>query len=253
VARKVALNRRDIAILNLLTERRVETLDYLHETIFPGLSRKRALNRLGDLARDGYLERLDVSLLQGDGRPESVYRLGPRAKTALELRSAVGAEAFRGRRFNPVLRGSSIDHQIMTTRVADWIGAQLTPEHLLPAGGRGDAFRHRPDGTYTSAQPDSQGRQVVFLEVDLGHYSRERLLGKVKAFLNHPQASAMLIAVPTRQRVRQIASWIGEAYPHSNQLGGRVVPLTFDQIRAGALVSSKLEPAACAEEVDDAT
>jgi hypothetical protein len=204
VARNVALNGRDIAILNLLVERRVETLDYLHETIFPGRSRKRVLNRLGDLARHGYIERLSVALVNGDGRPESVYRLGRRAKPALELRSALGAEAFRGRRFNPTLRASSIDHQIMTNRVADWLGAELTPEHLLPAGGRGDAYRHRPDGIYTAAAADAFGRQLVFFEVDLGHYSRDRLLGKVTAFLKHPEGRGMLIVSPRPMRAAQI-------------------------------------------------
>ena len=251
MARNVALNRRDIAILNLLVERRVETLDYLHETLFPGRSRKRVLNRLGDLARHGYLERLSVSLLEGDGRPESVYRLGPRAKTALELRSALGADAFRGRRFNPTLRDSSIDHQVMTNRVADWIGAALTPEHLLPAGGRGDAYRHRPDGTYVTARPDAQGRQLVFLEVDLGHYSRDRLLGKVKAFLHHPSAASMLIAAPTRQRTRQIATWVRDAYGDA-MLGHRVLPLTFDQIKSGELLGPSFEPAQRDEQVGDA-
>ena len=250
MARNVALSSRDIAILNLLVERRVETLDYLHETIFPGRSRKRVLNRLGDLARHGYIERLSVALLNGDGRPESVYRLGPRAKPALELRSALGAEAFRGRRFSPTLRDSSIDHQIITNRVADWIGARLTPEHLLPAAGRGDAYRHRPDGTYVAAQPDAHGRQLVFLEIDLGHYSRERLLGKVKAFLHHPQARSMVIAVPTPQRAGQVATWMGETYGPAG-LGRRVQARTFEELRDGGFLVPGTEPAQHEHDGDD--
>ena len=251
MARNVALNNRDIAILNMLVERRAETLEYLHETIFPGRSRKRVLNRLGDLARHGYIERLSVSLVNGDGRPESVYRLGPRAKRALELRSAIGAEAFRGRRFNPTLRDSSIDHQIMTNRVADWLGAELTPEHLLPAGGRGDAYRHRPDGIYTAAAADRFGRQLVFLEVDLGHYSRERLLGKVRAFLQHPDARSMLIVSHRPMRAAQIAGWI---YNHWDGAvtAQRVQSLTFDQVRAGDYLVPGSEPARPLPEAGDA-
>ena len=241
MARKVALGARDVAILALLLERRVETLDYLHETAFTGLSRKRALNRLGDLARAGYLERLSVPLYGGDGRLESVYRLGPKAKTALVLRSAHGAEAFRGRRFNPTLRASSIDHQIITNRVGDWLDAQLRPEHLLTPAGPGDAHRHRPDGTYTAAQADAQGRATVFLEVDLGHYSRERILGKVKAFLDSSEARSILIVSPDRARSRQVSQWVRDVY--GEEIIGRVQPLTFEQVRERRFLRPGTEPA----------
>ena len=240
MARKVALHDRDIAILSLLVERRVETLDYLHEAVFAGLSRKRVLNRLGDLARAGYLERLSVTLHDGPGRPESVYRLGPRAKPALELRSARGHEAFRGRRFNPTLRESSIDHQVMTNRVGDWLGARLRPEHLLPAPGKGDAFRHRPDATYVAADADPHGRRTVYLEVDLGHYSRERILGKINAFLQAPDARAMLLVAPTPERAALLGLWARDIYGEA--ITERLQTLTFAEIRAGGYLRPGTEP-----------
>src|SRR5438105_15495066 len=150
VARKVALLARDVELLGLLVERRAETLDYLHERFFPDGKLKSARNRLHRLQQGGYVIRTSANLFGTDGRMESVYTLGPRAKRALELRSAAGSEAFRGRRFNPTLRDSSIDHQIMTNRIGDWLGADLQPEHLLPSKKGPDAFRHRPDAVYTA-------------------------------------------------------------------------------------------------------
>lgn len=241
MARKVALQQRDIAVLSLLVERRVETLEYLNETIFAGAKRKVVLNRLGDLARAGYLERLSVPLY-GSDRPESVYRLAPRAKAALEMRNARGHEAFRGRRFNPSLRESSIDHQVMTNRVGDWLGAQLRPEHLLPAPGKGDAFRHRPDATYVAAQADGHGRRTVYLEVDLGHYSRERILGKISAFLQAPDARAMLLVAPTQERAALLGLWARDVYGEA--IAERLQTLTFGEIRAGGYLRPGTEPTA---------
>lgn len=247
MARNVALHARDIKILSLLVERRVETLDYLHETLFPGLSRKRVLNRLGDLARAGYLERLSVTL-HGEFQPKSVYRLGPRAKPALELRNAHGHETLRGRRFNPTLRASSIDHQVMTNRVGDWLGARLRPEHLLPAPGNGDAFRHRPDATYLAAQADAHGRRTVYLEVDLGHYSRERILGKINAFLQAPDARAMLLIAPTQERAALLGLWARDLY--GDAIAERLQTLTFAEIRTGGYLRPGTEPTS--EEIQNA-
>lgn len=192
--RRVSLQKRDLFILETLVVRRAETLDELHRLAFGDRSRKRAINRLGELAAGGYLQRVSVEVLGADA-PQSVYTLGPRAKRALELRS-LASEHFRYRRFNPILRDSSIPHQIATNRVADWLGADLIPEHLLPAKDAA-AARHRPDGIYQTATPDKQGRTAVFLEVDLGHYSRARIIGKARAFLEDPEARMMVFVSPT--------------------------------------------------------
>jgi hypothetical protein len=239
VARAVHLHRRDLAILELLVERRAETLEYLHGEFYPSWTLKSARSRLGALAKAGYLERTGVPLPLGDRDLESVYTLGPKAKRALELRSIAGAH-FRGRRFNPTLRASSLPHQIATNRVADWLGAELQPEHLLPARGA-EAARHRPDGVYEAAARDAQGRGLVFLEVDLGHYTRERLLGKVRAFLDDRLARSIVIVSPDRDRSRLVSSWVRDAYGEA--IIGRVQPLTFAQVLEGGYLRDGTEPA----------
>jgi hypothetical protein len=247
VARKVALRQRDVELLSLLVERRAETLDYLHARFFGDWTLKPARNRLARLCKAGYLHRESVSLHGTDGRLESVYTLGPRAKAALVLRRAAAAEAFDGRRFNPTLRSASLDHQILTNRVGDWLGADLRHEHLLPAHGKGDAFRHRPDAVYTAAQADAQGRRTVFLEVDLGHYSRERILGKVKAFLANDDARTIVFASPTPGRAALVNSWVRDVY--GDAIGRRMQTLTFDQLREGGYLHPGAEPPTA---VDDA-
>lgn len=61
----VRLCPRDIAVLEILVQRKVETLDYLHERFFS--SRKRAVNRLAQLVGAGYLERTTIP--GSDGAP----------------------------------------------------------------------------------------------------------------------------------------------------------------------------------------
>jgi hypothetical protein len=119
-------------------------------------------------------------------------------------------------------------------QVADWLGARLLPEHDTSA-----ASRHRADGAYATA-PDTAGRTLVLLEVDLGHYTRQRVLGKLAAFLAHPDASAIVLATPTRERATQIGRWAREA--HGEQVIARVHPLTFEQLRRG-LLPRELAPA----------
>ena len=201
--RGVHLTRRDLQVLEALVTRRAETLTWIHEQQFSGLSRKRALNRLGDLAAASYLRRVTVTI-PGAPRPQSAYTLGPRGKAALELRSLAG-EHFRHRRFNPTLRDSSIPHQILVNRVADWLGADLTPEHLLPMSTK-EQWRHKPDGIYPALDPDA--RRMVWLEVDLGHYSRERIDGKVHAFRVDADACHLLLVTHTRARADQLARWL---------------------------------------------
>ena len=236
----VALTVRDIAILELLAERRAETLDFLHERFYSDAIRRTAQNRLAQLTRAGYLHRERVSLRSSGGYMEPVFTLGPRAQAALTLRHR-GAEVFRGRRFNPTLRRESLDHQIITNRVGEWLGAELRHEHLLPAPGKGAAFRHRPDATYTAAVPDQHGRRTVFLEVDLGHYSRERILGKVQAFLTTDDGRNMLIVSPTPERAGTIGLWLRDRYGEA--ITARTQSLTFEQINAGGYIRPGTEPA----------
>lgn len=225
--RRVALQRRDLGVLEELLLRRAETLEYLHGRFFAGATRKRALNRLGELCAAGFVARHWV-LLHGERQERSVYTLGPRAKPALALRSLAG-EAFVGRRVEPMLRSGSIPHQIATNRVADQLGVALIAEHLLPAPGGGQ--RHRPDGVYLTADADDRGRREVFLEVDVGHYSRKRVIEKVAAFLNHRKGRAMLFVCPSSARrgaiIDTLRNWFGEDVFDVVEL------LTFGEIAAG--------------------
>ena len=61
--------------MEMLVVRRAETLTWIHEDSFAGLSRKRALNRLGELAAAGFLQRATVEVPGGPG-PESAYTRG---------------------------------------------------------------------------------------------------------------------------------------------------------------------------------
>jgi hypothetical protein len=167
-----------------------------------------------------------------DGRLESVYTLAPKARTALVLRGR--GEDFHGRRFNPTLRTESLPHQIATNRVADWLGARLVPEHLLPARFRAE-LQHRPDGVYEAARADARGRDLVLLEVDLGSYSRERLLGKVRAFRESERARSILIVTPTAERGQLVVAWVRDAYGPAGL--AEVQALPFDEVRAGTWAS----------------
>jgi hypothetical protein len=238
--RKTALTIRDVAILQELVERRSESLSYLEQRFFRGV-RKTARNRLRRLELGGYVRREDVQTIEHPGRLGSVYTLGPAARAALRLRDPRADEAFGPRRFSPTLRETSMPHQIATNRVGDWLGARLIPEHLLPVHAQ-NAQRHRPDAVYRAVAPDAQGRQLVFLEVDLGHYSRQRILGKVDAFLAHPAARSILFVTPTQERAAVVSTWIREQYGEG--IMGRIQPLTFDQIREGGWLDPGTEPTA---------
>lgn len=236
--RKTALTTRDLDLLAELVERRCESLTYLQDRFFGGVW-KTAINRLRRLELAGYVSREEIKSIESPDRFHSVYTLGPAARAALRNRDAYGSEALRGRRFNIALRDTSMPHQIATNRVGDWLGARLIPEHLLSPHAP-DAQRHRPDAVYRAAQPDSAGRQLVFLEVDLGWYSRQRILGKVDAFLARPDARSILFVTPTPERAALIGDWIRAE--HGDTMMRRIQPLTFAQIREGGWLDPGTEP-----------
>jgi hypothetical protein len=203
----VSIMQRDVALMELLVERRAETLDEVAARFFPAQSRKRARNRLGQLTGAGYLQRTKV-MVPSFGEPQNVYTLGPKGNRALELRSPAAVELFGDRRFNPTLRTASLPHQIVTNRVADRLGVRMTPEHLL-ARAR-DAVVVRPDGVYRAGErPDI--RPDVWVEVDLGHYSRRRLHAKAEAAMQQDETvRGMVFVCATAERARQIERWLGE-------------------------------------------
>jgi hypothetical protein len=229
-----------VNLLRELLERRSETTTYLSDRFFRGV-RKTALNRLRELELGGFITRLEVEAIEHSGQPklQSVYTLGPAARRALRMRSPHADEQFGTRRFNPILRETSIPHQVATNRVGDWLGARLIPEHLLPVH-QPNAQRHRPDAVYRAAAPDVQGRQLVFLEIDLGHYNKQRILGKIDAFLAHPDARSILFVSDTEERSSAVAGWIRDHYGEA--IMDRVHPLTLAQIREGGWLDPGTEP-----------
>lgn len=206
--KRIALTGRDVKVLELLVTRRVETLDALHRLAFLGRSRKRAVNRLGELVSAGYLDRRSVDLPNSE-RLQSVYFLTSRGRTALQLRWTESSGWFATRHWKLDLSEPSIPHQIATNRVCEWIGARPVPEHLLPPQEFEPGYsksRSRPDAVY-EAREEHRGRRLVWVEVDLGHYNRRRLEEKVWAFARSEQACFLIIACPTDAR----ADWVADA------------------------------------------
>lgn len=205
---RVSLQIRDLAIMESLVQLRAATLDDLHRAHFPGLSRKRAVNRLAQLARAGMLAPADV-VLHDETATTRVYTLGPRARTALERRT-LSSEHFRYRRWNPTLRDSSIPHQIVVNRLAGKIGGAAIPEHLLPVPGK-NAARNRPDAVIEGVDVAGRAR-MLGLEVDLGHYSRDRIVGKAEAWRTYPEAGPLLIVVPDVARANKVNRWVRDRH-----------------------------------------
>ena len=243
---EVRLQRRDLDLFELLLERRVETLGHLHRLAFDGKAQKTARNRLIRLRQGGYIERVALSgideqlLARGDSEHPvaSVYRLTPKGIAALRLRHRAGAE-LRGRPPRGDLTDPSIPHQLAVNRVGDWLHARLIGEHLLDPAGRDR--RHRPDGAY-HARPDADGRTLVLVEVDLGNYTRQRILGKLRTFLANEESRAAIFVTPTAERAEQIAGWIRAR--HGDGVMRRVQVLTLDELRDGQLLDPELSPVA---------
>lgn len=209
--RSVHLTTRDLAVLEWLVVRRAACVDELHREHFDAASRKRAVNRLSELVAGGFLHRVRLEVpdeLGGAVREQSIYTLGPKARAALEIRS-LSSEHFRFRPFNPTLRDSSIPHQLVVNRVCDLLQVDAIPEHLLPVAADKDAMRHKPDAAWERNVNESEPwKNKVLLEVDLGHYSRERVLGKLRSFVNRPDGLSMVIVVPTTRRQEEVKSWV---------------------------------------------
>ncbi len=205
-ARRVSLQQRDLQIMEGLVVLRAESLDEIHARHFSGLSRKRVVNRLAQLSRAGFLAPADVVLF-GESAPTRVYTLGSKARAALERRS-LSSEHFRFRRWNPTLRDASIPHQIAVNRIGRDLGASLLPEHLLPVADKNGA-RHRPDGVVEGVGLSGETR-LLGIEVDLGHYSRERIAGKLDAWRSYPDRGLLVFVVPDVARAVRVQGWIGD-------------------------------------------
>ncbi len=239
----VRLTARDMRLLEDLLHRRAETLGTLRERHWDQAGLDTARRRLGVLFNAGYLHRNTIEqvpweLLHHDDRDKdhvTVYGLTPKAVSALRRRSLAGS-VLRGRAITAEVNDASIPHQLAVNRIGELIGATLTCDHLLDVT---SDRRHRPDATYQST-PDPAGSTTVMLEVDLGHYSRQRILGKLHAFLADPEAKAVLFACPTQTRAAWIARTIRTA--HGDRIMDRVQVLSFNQIEGGRFLREDLLP-----------
>lgn len=236
---RVSLQQRDLAVMESLVLRRAETLDELHATHFAGKSRKRAVNRLAQLARAGFLAPADVVLF-GEDKPTRVYTLGPKARSALERRSLC-SEHFRFRRWNPTLRDASIPHQVAVNRLGRMIGAPMLPEHLLPVIEK-DGAKHRPDAVIEGVDINGDTR-LLGIEVDLGHYSKERILGKHTTWMKTPDHDTLVFVVPDQARAARVRAWLGE--PAYN-----VRVSTFEELQAQVLKAWEREDEATLFDLD---
>lgn len=241
----VRLTPRDVQILEELMNRKAESLGALHKRFWkPGTRPDTARHRLTRLATWGFI---DKHALRHQHRPllptdqhdtgwVTAYTLTPKGTAALRRRSIAGS-ALRGRSIKGDINDAAIPHQLAVNRIADLLGTAIVAEHLIEL--QGDR-RHRPDATYT-ATPDQNGRATVMLEVDLGHYSRKRILGKLTTFLADPDAKGVLFACPTEQRAAWVAHTLRET--HGDRIMDRVQVLTFAEIRDGRLLDPELKPA----------
>jgi hypothetical protein len=137
---------------------------------------------------------------------------------------------FAGRRFNETLRTASLPHQVVTNRAADRLGVRLTPEHLLrlPAG----RDRVRPDGVYLAGREFDHERKV-WLEVDLAHYSRRRILEKARAAEQSYDTRGLVFVCPTIARADRVYEWLDDAGLSRIRLDISV--LTFDELSVDPL------------------
>ena len=241
---KVRLTARDLQIFEQLLNRKAESLGAIHEQFWnTNTDLDTARYRLHQLVRTGFITRHALPHKHADLLPTdhhdtgwvTAYTLTPKGTAALKRRSLAGYH-LRGRSIKGDLDDTAIPHQLAVNRVADLLGTTIVAEHLIEL--RGDR-RHRPDATYTAA-PDDNGRSTVMLEVDLGHYSRKRILGKLSTFLADPDAKGVLFACPTQER----AAWVAQILRDSrgDRIMDRVQVLSFYQIQEGRLLGEHLRP-----------
>ena len=120
----------------------------------PAVSRKRALNRLGELVAAGYPGPPQREL-PGQRPPQSVYFLTSRGRTALQIRSEEASGWFATRQWRLDLASRRSRIRSSPTACATGSGRSSLPEHLLPPAGVRRASgkrRVRPDAVYETRE-----------------------------------------------------------------------------------------------------
>lgn len=236
-ARQLRLHARDLYVLRLLADRRAEQLEQIAAEHFP--SRNRARDRLSQHARAGLVERVLVQDFQTPGRFVNAYTLTRKGSAALRRRVVLPA-APTDRRHNPPA-AAVIPHQLAVNHAGRLIGATLTPDHHIALPPQASSH-HRPDAAYSAATPDDEGRRQILLEVDLGHYNRDRVVNKLAGFLANPDAKGVLFVVPNDERLELISRWAREAY--GSAIYPRLGIYTFADLEDGHFNDEHFTPAA---------
>lgn len=239
------LTRRDIEVFARLLERRVDTIGNLHQACFSDWTYKSTRTKFARLTNGGFIEKHELpdlpARLRGpsDQRTDGItvaYTLTARGIEALRRRSVHG-EHLRGRRIRAV-HDTSLPHELAVAHVGDQLGVSLIGDHLRRAG-RGQG-RHRPDAAYRAANPQGGGRNLVLVEVDLGHYRRDRIAAKGKAFLEDPEAQGALFVVATDERAAWVMRALADA--HGERMLDRVQVLTFADLHDPDALQDDLRP-----------
>ncbi len=188
-----------------------------------------AERRFRTLVSGGYIDKLPYfeGSNGGDATLKTAYALGGRGEAVLRRQTHVPLPERTGKR-KPAQ--SSVAHQLATNRVARDLEKRFYPEHLS----NGDqpktkSRRNRPDATF-ECSPDSKGRFYVAVEIDLGHYNRQRVLDKVRAFKEEKGSREMWWVAPTEDRRDQLREWFWDS--DVGDLEG-VRFFTFDEIEEG--------------------
>jgi len=240
------LTRRDVQMLTRLLERRADTIGNLHEACFADWTFKSTRTKFGRLTAGGFVQRHELPDLPdhlraaSDARTDGItvaYTLTAKGIEALRRRSIHG-EHLRGRRLRAV-GDASLPHELAVAHVGDRLGVPLIGDHLRRAG-RGQG-RHRPDAAYRAQHPHGGGRNLVLLEVDLGHYRRDRIAAKGKAFLTDPEAQGAIFVVPTDRRAAWVMRALADA--HGESILYNIQVLTFSDLQDPEVLQPELRPA----------
>lgn len=86
----------------------------------------------------------------------------------------------------------------------------------------------------------------MLLEVDLGHYSRGRILEKAEGFRKHPDARGIVFICSTNDRANRVADWIREG--RGSGFMRRCQVFTMDEIKRGAPFAPGSAPVATPSE-----
>lgn len=212
----VELQPRDVRVLELLAQRHVETLEWLCETVFR-VTTKRTRNRLGQLARDGYVQAERLPILDGErSRQALVYRLGPRGREALLLTAAVAGRLLLSH--DSASRAPrAVPHQLAINRVVDRLGADALEPAEIATGLPRDPTEW-PDFLYEAMDDNVDEPSLVWVVVDVGHYRAEHVVAVARALARTRNGCRLLIVVPSLPRWQALAEEIALAARYRGDL-----------------------------------